>query len=235
MDIKGGGINETEAQGLTTRLRAELFNTGKFEVLERELMADILQEQGFQQTGMCDDESCLVEVGQLVGVKYMVGGSVIKIGELYSVSARIVDVETGQILRSATAEVKGNIEEILQNTIQHVSRTLAGLEAERRTNKPAVITLISGLTAVAAGVPFTIMAKSDYETYKQEEFSTELTAEYRNSSKTKYITSYGLYGVGAAAIGTSILLFLNNNTTLSVENSMTFMPTENGVQLCIRF
>ena len=42
-------------------------------------MEDILKEQGFQQTG-CTSDECVVEVGKIIGVQQMVGGSISKVG-----------------------------------------------------------------------------------------------------------------------------------------------------------
>jgi curli biogenesis system outer membrane secretion channel CsgG len=235
LEIKGSGISDAEASGLTDRLRAELFNTGKFEVLEREQMVDILQEQGFQQTGMCDDESCLVEVGQLTGVKYMVGGSVTRIGDLYSVSARIIDVGTGKIMRSATTDVKGNIEVVLKGTMQDMSRSLAGLKVERRSNKPAVGFMVGGLSAIAGGAVFTVLGNKDFQKYQDEGLDPDLVSEYRKSSQAKYIASYSLYGAGAAAIGTSVVLFISKRRKLDVHNSIAFNAIEDGVALSFKF
>ena len=48
MDLDAFAISKPEAQALTNRLRVELFNTGRFVVLERGRMHDILEEQGIK-------------------------------------------------------------------------------------------------------------------------------------------------------------------------------------------
>ncbi len=87
LDAKG--VSEIEASVLTERLALELFHTGRFTVLERGKMEEILTEQDFQLTG-CVSEECLVEVGQLLGVEAMMAGSVSRIGETYSVILRLI-------------------------------------------------------------------------------------------------------------------------------------------------
>lgn len=89
VDLEGIGISQTEAVALSNRLRNELFRLGAFKVVERGLMEDILIEQDLQQTCRTSNE-CLVEVGRLLGVQQMIGGSVSKIGTLFSVSTRLV-------------------------------------------------------------------------------------------------------------------------------------------------
>ena len=51
IDLEGRGISALEAQTLTDRMRSELVSTGAVTIVERGQMAEILDEQGFQQTG----------------------------------------------------------------------------------------------------------------------------------------------------------------------------------------
>ena len=83
LDLEGRGISEMEAQTLTDRMRSELVNTGAVTIVERSQMQEILEEQGFQQTG-CTSDECAVEVGKLLGVQNMITGSIGKIGTSYT-------------------------------------------------------------------------------------------------------------------------------------------------------
>ena len=75
MELDGNGISSTDIIGLSNRLRTELFKTDKFDVIERSKVDEILKEQGFQKTG-CTNSDCAVEVGQLIGVKVIIVGSI---------------------------------------------------------------------------------------------------------------------------------------------------------------
>ena len=96
LDLEGRGISLIEAQALTDRLRNDLFRLGAFRVLDRGMMESILAEQDLQLAG-CTSNECLVEVGRLLGAQQIVGGSISLIGEMYTVSARLIDVETGEV------------------------------------------------------------------------------------------------------------------------------------------
>ena len=104
IDFDGKGINQPESSALTDRLRSELIEGGFFKVVERGMMEDVMKEQGFQQSG-CTSDECIVEVGKMIGVDRMIGGSISNVGDLYSVNAKIVSVETGEIFNSITFEV----------------------------------------------------------------------------------------------------------------------------------
>jgi len=79
LEFEGKGVSQSETSTLTDRLRDEMFNTGIYIVLERGKMDEVLKEQGFQQTG-CVTSECAVEVGNMLGVQQMIGGSIGKVG-----------------------------------------------------------------------------------------------------------------------------------------------------------
>jgi TolB-like protein len=125
LEFEGKNVTAVDASILTDKLRGELIRTGRFTVLERGAMNDILKEQGFQRTG-CTDESCIVEIGQLIGVKKMIAGSIGKIGNMFFISGRMIDIESGQIDKVVDEEIEGDITIVLKKGIPSVSANLAG-------------------------------------------------------------------------------------------------------------
>ncbi len=130
LDLSGEGVTKSEAKTLTDRLRSRLVNTGAFIVLEREQMDEILSEQGFQQSGCVSDE-CLVEIGRMIGVQEMVGGSIGKIGQTYTLDLRIIDVETGRILRTVSEDYRGSADGLL-GVLAIAAQKIAGKQVARR-------------------------------------------------------------------------------------------------------
>jgi len=108
------GVLPGEADILTDRLRNELFNTSKVDVMERDQMQEVLKEQGFQKSGACTDEACMVEIGKLLGVRRLVAGSLGKLGGLYMINIRGIDVQSGKIVRAVSKDVKGGIEDVVR-------------------------------------------------------------------------------------------------------------------------
>jgi hypothetical protein len=112
LDLEGRGISQLEAQTLTDRMRSELVKTGAVTIVERSQMQEILEEQGFQQTGCVSDE-CAVEVGKLLGVHNMVTGSIGKIGQSYTLDVRMFNVETGAIIKTENRTYRGEIDGLI--------------------------------------------------------------------------------------------------------------------------
>ena len=147
LEFEGKGVSQSETSTLTDRLRDEIFKTGVYNVLERGLMDDVLKEQGFQQSG-CVTSECAVEVGNMLGVQQMIGGSIGKVGNMYTVSARIIDVGTGEVLKSANYDLIGGIEELLMNGMNQVASELSGIRLNNRntfSDKPITKVLNANL------------------------------------------------------------------------------------------
>ncbi|MBI4727539.1 hypothetical protein HY768_10060 [candidate division TA06 bacterium] len=136
MDLEPKGVPESEVSSLSDRLRTELFRTGAFDVMERGKMQDILKEQGFQQSGACNTDACAVEIGQLIGVHKIIGGSLGKVGKTYTVNLRMIDVKTGRMEQSVTEDYTGEIDKLLTSTMKTVANTLAqSVSTDRKAEK----------------------------------------------------------------------------------------------------
>jgi TolB-like protein len=120
LDLEAISVTVNEARTLTDKLRGELVRTGAFQVIERAQMLEILNEQGFQQTGMCNTDECYVEAGKLLGVEQLIGGSIGKVGNIYLISVRLIEVETGIIKKLVDEEIEGSIDEVLKTGIRNV-------------------------------------------------------------------------------------------------------------------
>jgi TolB-like protein len=129
LELMGQGISQAGAQTLTERLRSRLVNTKAFHVLEREQMDEVLKEQGFQQSGCVSDE-CLVEIGRLVGVEQMVGGSIGKIGQTYTLDLRIIDVSSGRIVKTVSHDYRGDADGLLE-VLETAAREIAGEKVQK--------------------------------------------------------------------------------------------------------
>ena len=129
-DFVARGVTKAEAAAITDRIRIEVARFEIYIVVERGMMEEILKEQAFQLSGACSESSCLVEVGQLLAVHYIIGGSVSKVGSLFTIEARVVDVESGKIVKNVIEDYSGPIENLLVYTTKTVAKILVGISKE---------------------------------------------------------------------------------------------------------
>ena len=126
MAFEGRQVSADEAQILSEALAAEMSRSGEVRLMERSQMDKILSEQGFQKSGACSGTECAVEVGQLLGIDRMVVGSVGKLGRSFVLVARMVDVASGEVLKSSTRQAQGEIDQILTGLVPMVASDLTG-------------------------------------------------------------------------------------------------------------
>lgn len=108
-----GGIEQEQANILTDRLRTLLVRNGNLEIIERDSIDQILKEQGFQSTQICDDANCSVQIGRILAVPQILIGSVSKLDRLHSINVRLIDVGKGVIQDEFYVDCFCSIEELL--------------------------------------------------------------------------------------------------------------------------
>lgn len=153
-EFQAQGISRDEAAIITNRLRSELIKTDKFTVVERGQMETILREQGFQQSGSCASDECIVEVGQMLGVAKMIAGSIGKIGNMFTVNVRVIDVASAMILTTVDADCKCRIEELLTETTKDIAHRLAKntvITGADKKQEEAAAGEISGMSEIQTG------------------------------------------------------------------------------------
>jgi hypothetical protein len=115
----------------------EFFKTGSVDVMERDQMSEILKEQGFQQSGACSNEACMIEMGQILGVQKLVTGSIGRVGSMYLLNIRMIDIKTAKITRTVSEDVKGDLEEVV-GRLSSVARQLFSPQVETVKAPPPV-------------------------------------------------------------------------------------------------
>ena len=130
LDFEGQGVSTNEVRTLTERMRTEIGNTKAVRLIERKAVEKILEEQGLQQSG-CTTDECTAEVGQLLGVQFMISGSIGKMGKTYTIDVKMFSVETGATERTESASYKGEIDGLLIE-MEILAWEIVGLDAPQR-------------------------------------------------------------------------------------------------------
>jgi len=126
-DLDAHNVSAMEAATIADFIRAELINSGVFVVLERSNMAKVLAEQKFQQTG-CTTTECAVQMGKILNVEKMIVGSFSKMMNIFYISARLVDVETGTALLAETVscpvdgDLYAKVKELVEKIVNRVTQ-----------------------------------------------------------------------------------------------------------------
>lgn len=163
-NLKATGVTENEALSLTDALRSELGKSGKYQVMERSQMDDILKEQGFQQSGACDEATCAIEMGKILAVNYIIMGNIGMVGKTYTLSVRFVEVGTGKILKDFTEYHKGTADELLTKVVPMLAQKIAGTyEPAKKNNAGWWIAGGVVVAAAAIAVPVVLLSRKPAE------------------------------------------------------------------------
>lgn len=122
MDFKAGvGVNNSEVEGLSDMLINTLYESGRFSIVERSQINQVLKEQKFQSSDLSYEQ--VAKVGRILGVKAVLVGTVNNIGGEYNVDIRAVNVESAMIV--ATAGATKTASSTYRQTLEKIGKQLA--------------------------------------------------------------------------------------------------------------
>lgn len=122
--LNARGVDSNSTLILEDALADALVKTGKVRLLERSQMSSILKEQGFQKSGACDGEQCAIQMGKLLGIEQGVIGSIGLLGKTWVLNTRLIDIGTGEVLRTSQRSLSGPIDKVLTDMIPETATDL---------------------------------------------------------------------------------------------------------------
>jgi len=134
-------------RGIAAILIADLALNPGIRLVDRAETQRILDEQALGSAGRVDAGTA-ARVGRLVGARYMVTGTFIDLYGDFRLDARIIDVETGEILKVVRSDTKFSDIKQLSSMIGSVAQRILA-----ETNLPAMPASAATTTAAARQVP----------------------------------------------------------------------------------
>jgi TolB-like protein len=139
-----------------------LVKEGRFDVIERRLLAKVIEEQKIGASGIVD-ESSASKLGKVLGAKIVITGSVMQFQNMMEVNARIIEVESSSIM--AAESVKStNAAKLEDLVVQMADRIIKDFPLEgyivQRDNKSVIIDL-GKRAGVKRGMRFIVYREGD--------------------------------------------------------------------------
>ncbi len=157
LDFEQKGRFETEDIGkmVAEWLTTDLVGTGRFDIIERKYLDKVLAEQKVGVSGIVDPSSAS-RLGQVLGVKTIVTGSVSNYGGTIDVNARLISVETASIrtAESASTDNSRDLRKLVTQISDKIMQAfpLEGYVIDRAGNK--VILDLGRRQGVRSGMRF---------------------------------------------------------------------------------
>ncbi len=114
---------EALEKGIAGMLISELAQNPAARIVDRSSVQRLLDEQDLGKDGRADAATA-AKIGKLVGARYMVMGSFVDLYGRFRIDARIVDVETSEILKVVRSDPKYEKREELFKLLQTVAERL---------------------------------------------------------------------------------------------------------------
>jgi TolB-like protein len=101
------------AEELTTQLF--IVKPGAFDVVERQQLAKVLQEQKLSTTSLFDAET-IANIGKILGIQAIVTGSIADLGNEIKINARSISVETARVFAAGSTKCpkQGMVENLMR-------------------------------------------------------------------------------------------------------------------------
>ena len=175
-----GAITKDEATSLSDMFQSYLVDTREFNVLDRARIKAIFAELAFQQTEVCSDVQCAVELGKTLKAEKMFAGTIGKVGKLYSINIVLIDVATAQIEINKSRQHDGSVEAIAEviipEIVDEIATQLVGREIKvKRTSVGTSWLWYAGCVILVGGGVATYFLLKPTETSQQKTLPTPPT------------------------------------------------------------
>ena len=131
-NITGEDKDEWIGSGIAETVTSDLKKVRGLSVIGRERTFEVLKELGTGQLSDFD-ETVAIDVGRRLAASWILGGGYQRIGEMIRITARVIDVNTGEVVR--TVKIDGDIKEIFVLQDKIVYELSQGLNLELGTSE----------------------------------------------------------------------------------------------------
>ncbi len=194
LDLEAETLNSVQRKAFSDIFRTTLGKIGGFD-LASSADVDRMDPDQIQKTTGCTRDSCSVVIGEQLGVDRVISSSYMRVsGELYFVTAKLIDIKDGSILVSEKVQHDGDINS-LEGALTKLAHRLVG-EPERtetfaETSGSNALWHIAALTvAAASGWQAMEEAKKYDELAEQNEIITRQSRNVFTSEYTKFQLQY---------------------------------------------
>jgi serine/threonine protein kinase/Flp pilus assembly protein TadD len=126
-NITGEPTDEWIGSGIAETVTSDLQKVRGLSVIGRERTFEVLKDLTTGQ--LVDfDETVAIDIGRRLGASWILGGGYQRISEMIRITARVIDVNTGEVIR--TVKIDGNISEIFVLQDKIVYELSQGLNLE---------------------------------------------------------------------------------------------------------
>lgn len=122
LDFETESFSKSEMVAITSLITSDIFQSGKYDIIDAEQRNLILDEIEFSYSD-CADERCQIEVGKMLSADLIVVGNISRLGSWLILSCKILEVKTTQTVAIANGRYR-NIDQFIENVSGLTSQLL---------------------------------------------------------------------------------------------------------------
>jgi TolB-like protein len=231
-----GGVEVAVAESLTEALAAELSRTGLFEVTTQKDVAVVLGVERQRQLLGCGEESssCATELAGALGARFVLSGSVAKLGDVFQLNLQTQDTTKGQALGRATRIAK-DLPALRGQLPYAIADATATPQPIPPSKVPSVTLLaVGGAAVVGAGVVFLVSFSTEQTVLGELNLAGQPNVQlkpaqyYRDQAdavRMQRLIGGIAAGVGAALMITGIIVYPRDD---AAPVKVSLVPTGTG-------
>ena len=252
LDFTASGIARQEVVVFIDYVTSHIVDTGNYRVIDRMQREALLKEIEFSQAD-CSDENCQLEIGKQLSANQIIVGSIGQVGSRYLLNMKLIDVQTGETLRTGSQKYT-SMDEMIDDSAKLVraflavgrqGRTAVARQASPATKAVGIALLAGGISSVlGGGGTFYFYYRNDQTADSLYTDYTAATADYQTqwdayaaayqTSRTFLWTSIGLWGGGALATAIAVPLLVGRAQP-AADVALAVLPLPGGLRVSFRF
>ena len=152
MPLRTQTLNATTVSVLDDLLLAALAERGRLKTIGQSDIGALIGMEKLKESLGCDDVTCAVEIGGALGVRYLLVGTVDRLGSSVVLTLSLLDTGTSQALARQRHKVPADEDVYYDAIIEIVGRLLSETDLARGVVADASVTGISGALDHVASV-----------------------------------------------------------------------------------
>lgn len=205
LELQGaGGLDATTVSAFTDTLTTEVAAAGHFDVVSSNDVRTLLGVERQRQLMGCGESSCYTELAGALGSRYVMSGTLAKLGELFELNLQVIDTQSAKPLGRAShaASSLEGLRALLPYTVADATKT-ARPEAPSAA-VPVVLMSVGGVS-LGTGVVLGVIALSSEAALTNELAQPSSEGQPLGSGLTTYqARADGIGAQKSASIATMI-------------------------------
>ena len=134
----GKGVHSNASSIVADTINEQFVKSGDYIAIDRSYISSIQAEKQFQLSGEVKDQD-IKDLGNTFGAEYLCIANVSILGKTYTVSARLIEVESAQVVAQESSRRRGEID-ILFDVAEEVGNKFVGKNLPPKTPPKAKVT-----------------------------------------------------------------------------------------------